>query len=120
MVAYNFQSQFAPMVESGDKRQTIRANGKRRHARVGEHVQLYTGMRTKACRKLITPDPVCKRSDPVFITCGIGAPAVMVAGEYVRDLNAFARRDGFADFDAMFAWFQKTHGLPFDGTLIGW
>lgn len=36
MVAYSFQSRFAPAVESGRKRQTIRAVGKRRHARQGE------------------------------------------------------------------------------------
>lgn len=58
MPAYNFQKQFAPLVESGQKRQTIRAIGKRRHARPGESLQLYTGQRTKACRKLISPDPV--------------------------------------------------------------
>lgn len=59
MPAYNFRKQFAPLVESGQKRQTIRTIGKRRHARAGEPLQLYTGQRTKACRKLFSPDPEC-------------------------------------------------------------
>lgn len=57
MVAYSFNQQFAAPIESGRKRQTIRAP-RRRHAQVGERLQLYTGMRTKACR-LIRDDVVC-------------------------------------------------------------
>ena len=67
MPAYNFQKQFAPLVESGQKRQTIRAIGKRRHARPGESLQLYTGQRTKACRKLISPDPECVSVQAVYM-----------------------------------------------------
>lgn len=52
MVAYNFQARFAPDVAAGRKLQTIRAEGRRAHAKAGDRVQLYTGMRTKACRKL--------------------------------------------------------------------
>lgn len=57
MVAYSFNKRFAEPIETGQKRQTIRAP-RRRHARVGEQLQLYTGMRTKACR-LIRDDVVC-------------------------------------------------------------
>ena len=71
MPAYTFQSRFAPLVASGEKRQTIRAIGKRRHAAVGDRIQLYTGMRTKACRKLVTPDPVCTFAAAVYICHGI-------------------------------------------------
>jgi hypothetical protein len=56
MPAYNFQKQFAPLVQSGEKRQTIRTLGKRSHAQPGNKLQLYTGMRTKQCRKLVDPD----------------------------------------------------------------
>jgi hypothetical protein len=58
MVAYSFQKQFVPAIISGKKRQTIRAFGKRRHAYVGEPIQLYVGMRTKQCAKII-PDQIC-------------------------------------------------------------
>lgn len=55
MAAYNFQKRFATLIESGDKNHTIRRIGKRRHASPGEAIQLYTGMRTKFCRKLLDP-----------------------------------------------------------------
>ena len=51
MPALNFQEQFAAAVESGEKRQTIRSERKR-PIKVGDTLYLYTGMRTKRCRKL--------------------------------------------------------------------
>lgn len=58
MVAYSFQAMFCPPIVDRIKRQTIRALGARRHAREGEDVQLYRGMRTKHCAKII-PDVRC-------------------------------------------------------------
>lgn len=66
MVAYSFKKQFIKPVQAGlgildpspenslitPKRQTIRAIGKRRHAREGENIQLYYGMRTKQCTSI--------------------------------------------------------------------
>jgi hypothetical protein len=63
MVAYSFNRRFVPAIESGIKSQTIRAP-RRRHARPGERLQLYSDMRTKACR-LIRDDVVCARLDEV-------------------------------------------------------
>ena len=63
MVAYSFNTAFVRHVEDRSKRQTIRLPRKR-HARPGEDVQLFTGMRTKRCRKII-PDPVCVGIDEV-------------------------------------------------------
>ena len=118
MVAYNFQKQFAPLVERGEKTQTIRALRKTRHARVGERVQLYTGMRTKACRKLVEPDPVCVAVERVVIDQFV----VLVDGRALskRAANDFAKADGFLDFPAMRDWFKRTHELPFEGVLIKW
>ena len=53
MPLLGFKKQFAPLVEEGQKRQTIRAkrrDGRNPHA--GETLFLYTGLRTKSCRKL--------------------------------------------------------------------
>jgi hypothetical protein len=72
MVAYNFKPQFAPLVEAGTKLQTIRAERRSRHAAPGEAIQLYTGMRTKACRKLLTPDPICQSVEPLLIHYELG------------------------------------------------
>lgn len=120
MVAYNFQSWLAPKVESGEKRQTIRTQGKRCHARKGDALQLYTGMRTKACRKLLAHDPVCTFSGEVFITVGFGSPRVLIVGEPAPSPEAFAMADGFNSFDDMLQWFFKMHGVPFAGVLIKW
>ena len=125
MPAYNFQSQFAEAVARGDKCQTIRANGKRRHASPGERLQLYTGMRTKACRKLVTPDPVCVStlrvelvsSNVARFSCFLEIDRVRLSQEQE---DAFAQADGFSSFYDMVEWFKKTHGLPFEGVLIRW
>lgn len=58
MVAYTFQAHFAAAVAAGEKALTIRTIGRRRRARISERVQLYTGQRTRGCRKLVDPDPV--------------------------------------------------------------
>lgn len=53
MPALNFKKRFEPMIESGDKRQTIRAKRKDcRDPKEGQTLYLYTGMRSKGCRKL--------------------------------------------------------------------
>lgn len=120
MAAYNFQKQFAPLVENGKKRQTIRAVGKRRHAKPGEPIQLYTGMRTKVCRKLITPDPVCVE---VSLLCiHLGHPRATVNGQIIegKALDNLAKADGFNTAEEMREWFSTVHGLPFHGLIIKW
>lgn len=116
MVAYNFQAQFADAVASGEKRQTIRALRQNGHAKPGDRVQLYTGLRQKGARKLIDPDPICS----VSTYCAIREDGITLGNHPRIDLDEFARRDGFSDFDAMKAWFRDNHGLPFVGRLIGW
>lgn len=117
MVAYNFQTRFADQISAGTKTQTIRAIGKRRHAREGERLQIYTGMRTKVCRKLLAPDPVCVRAEMITISRdGVHYPQ---GGECMTPC-VLARRDGFASFQEMLDWFERTHGLPFTGILIKW
>lgn len=117
MVAYNFQAQFAEDVRTGKKRQTIRAPRKDgRHAKQGDKVQLYTGMRTKFCRKL--REAVCHDA----CTIRIEADKIWTLNpqELHDDLDGFAQLDGFASWEEMRDWFDKTHGLPFTGVLIRW
>lgn len=124
MVAYNFQERFAPLIESGKKCQTIRRIGKRRHARCDEPIQLYTGMRTQACRKIIEPDPVCVMTEPIKVFTRGLAFRVPRTEDLWRlldvDLDDAAREDGFVGWDEMRSWFSSTHGLPFVGLLIRW
>ena len=120
MVAYNFQAWKAPKVESGESRQTIRAWGKRRHAVPGELLQLYTGLRTKACRKLINPDPPCILASPVFMRNFGGIVLINVEGKLVTGAEQLAIDDGFYTLGDFIKFFRKTHGFPFEGILIKW
>lgn len=118
MVAYSFKQQFAPAVESLVKQQTIRG-ARKRHAVPGEPVQLYTGMRTKACRKLVEPDPICVGTEPLEI---LADGSVMVGGQIIagQELERLAIADGFADEQAFIEFFSTAYGLPFSGVLIKW
>ena len=118
MVAYNFKQQFVPLIETGAKRQTIRSSRKR-HTQLGEAMQLYTGMRTKACRKLITPDPICISIEPLLMDDALG---IKLNDRWLtRDaLTRLALADGFADWDECLHFFSAVHGLPFEGMLIKW
>lgn len=121
MVAYNFQRELAPKVESLQKRQTVRAHGRRRHARPGDALQLYTGQRTRSCRKLL--DATCTAVADVIIDRDENAlPRIHIAGQKLDALEAyaFAKADGFTSAEAMIQWFEQQHGLPFDGVCVQW
>lgn len=114
MVAINFSDQFAEPVERGEKRQTIRRGKK---CKPGDPLQLYTGQRTKACRKL--KDAVCK--DVTYV--GLTASGVTLGDirRFPRDIDEFARLDGFADYAAMWKWFSERYGTnSFTGYVIRW
>ena len=119
MVALNFQKQFAALVESGAKRQTIR-HPRKIPFKVDDPLQLYTGMRTKNCRKL--GEAKCTAVKKILLTCTSIERLVIIDGDVlgIGGKHTFARADGFANIIEMFDWFEKTHGLPFDGVLIKW
>lgn len=116
MVAFNFQQQFAAPIQSREKCQTIRQT---RRAKVGDSIQLYTGMRTKNCRKLVEEDPICVCVDYVAIR-----PGYLTVGDvnkHPRDIDEFARLDGFASYAAMHRWFAERYGTDhFVGYLHRW
>lgn len=126
MPALNFKAEFADQVKTLQKRQTIRARGKRRPPRVGEPLMLYTGMRQVGCHKLL--DAVCTSVEPISISIrsrivqvprlyGIGPCFVSLDDD---EIEALAKADGFDSGDAFFAWFGKHHGDTFSGYLIKW
>ena len=119
MAAYNFQKQFAPLIRAGTKTQTIRPVGKRRHARPGEPIQLYTGMRTRACRKILTDDPVCLAVSPIALDF-TAEPRIVVDGAAVEpsQLDAFARADGFASLDEMREFFVGQYDAVAENMLL--
>ncbi len=74
-------------------------------------------MRSKACRKL--REVKCKSAERIQIRVANMAVGSR-PGSTGAQCNAMAVGDGFADFGEMLAWFEKTHGLPFEGLLIRW
>ena len=125
MPVLNFQKQFAGAVKSGKKRQTIRAPRKY-PIKKGDTLYLYTGMRTKKAVKL--NEVVCRSTWVIKINEN-GYNLQNDLGQFwivsnrqnhILIMNSFAQSDGFKDWDDMIRWFEKTHGLPFKGTLIEW
>jgi len=133
MVAYSFHKMFAEPVASLRKRQTIRAE-RRRHARPGEPVQLYTAMRTRQCRKLLDVDPICLDVAPISLVIDANHEQLLAA-VYLRgcplnnvEIEQLAWDDGFGG--ALFVdkarlhmgrWWLNAHSAgQFDGVLIRW
>lgn len=121
MVAYSFKRQFAEPILAGTKQQTIRAD-RRRHARPGEELQLYTGMRTKQCK--LIGRATCVAVVPVMLN--FAEYGVVKIGDTVLFSDArmqeFARCDGFASWAAMRDFWHENHpgSDQFEGVLIRW
>lgn len=139
MVAYSFKSRFAEPILAGTKRQTIRADRKR-HARPGEEIQLYTGMRTRQCKLIARA--ICNNISRIHIMFPMPHEKAYVGGILVndhnnpggnpdepsvdywkpRELDAFAQRDGFKNWPDM-TQFWRERGedyLDWFGVLISW
>lgn len=116
MPALNFKKQFANKVENGEKTQTIRATRKRPF-RYGDKLYLYTGLRTKYCKKI--GESVCHNIEEVeILSNGVMKLSGQVLNRAQRD--EMATRDGFDNWNDMWLWFRDTHGFPFHGQLIQW
>jgi hypothetical protein len=126
MAAYNFQERFVGPILSGTKTQTIRPVGKRRHAKPGERLQLYTGMRTASCRKILEEDPVCLQVQSVelnFLPTDVSNWLIAVDGQFLlrEAFDEFASRDGFNSIEEMAETFRKLYdGARDDMLLITW
>ena len=122
MVAYSFKDRFEVPIQEGWKTQTIRGP-RERHARPGEMLQLFVAMRTAQCRK-ICPDVRCTDVLKVVIEFDEDGfiDRIETDGVPVRDLDAFAQRDGFRDADEMSAFWAEQHGplRVFQGVIIEW
>ncbi|KQI69408.1 hypothetical protein AN189_03020 [Loktanella sp. 3ANDIMAR09] len=117
---------FAADVEDGTKRRTVRADRKdgRPHARVGDRLKLYTGMRTPQCRLLgeatvIAIDRIRIEPTEMWLN-GTRLHSIIHDRSAPQTDNEFAQADGFEGFTEMADWFHDTHGLPFEGSVIYW
>lgn len=128
MVMFNFKSRFVMPIELGTKTQTIRSP-RRRDARPGDALQLYTGPRFQP-RKI--GEARCTaagaitlnlNTGQVFITWGAGSALRGVSiFRHGSDLDAFAVRDGFEDWDDLRQFWRETHDAErqFQGRIAVW
>lgn len=106
MPAFNFQSRFAPLVQSGRKKTTIRG----REVKVGSTAYLFTGQRTRACVRLgqgeivsCTPIKLGWREN--------GCPFVQLRSKRLNTvtMHQMAVSEGFGGTCEMVNWFEMTY-----------
>jgi hypothetical protein len=137
MVAYSFQRRFvAPIclglgrhVPAGfnhattAKLHTIRAPRKR-HARPGEMLQLYYAQRTKHCLSIGVARCTEVKPIEIFVVPSGLVGFVEIDGHRLADraaLDAFARSDGFEDWNDMLEFWRDQHAVvSFKGVIIHW
>lgn len=116
----NFKKEFAPGVESGEKRQTIRRNRKDgKRPKPGDTVKCYTGLRTRTAR-LLRAAPV---EECLSVRMHIDDGVIIIDGRKLNfgEANAFARADGFPTPIAMRKWFKDQYMTDdFEGLCIRW
>lgn len=119
MAVLMFKERFAPLVESGEKRQTIRPPRKR-PIKVGDSLSLrkWSGRAYASKQTILRDGEKCIAVRSVVMQ----TDRVTVDGwsQSMDWLDSFARADGFANYGDMLKWFNETHGLPFEGVLICW
>lgn len=134
MVAYSFQPSFLAPIAAREKQQTIRLVRKR-HARSGEAIQLFTGPRMRPTR---LGAATCLQAQDVRLdfsghTVVLDDAITIEAGADFAALDAFAIRDGFrppvhvaargvSAWEYMAHWWRYTHpDTPiFRGVLVDW
>lgn len=116
---FNFQKQFAPKVEAGEKRQTVRAfRADGRLPRIGDTAKCYTGLRTSGARLLMAA-PVVKMSK-VLLDFEERVMALDGGRLDAAESEQFAKADGFESFAAMLQWFRSNHkAAAFEGMFEG-
>jgi hypothetical protein len=120
-----FKPQFAPLVESGVKRQTIRPTPKR-IPKVGDHESWreWTGkpyrspQRELARVELTGVESFKLEETPYEILVSLPDRPLKGGLIPIDEWNSFAKADGFNSMSDMVFWFESTHGLPFTGILI--
>lgn len=117
MPALNFMKKWAPDVEAGIKRCTIRKKRKDdQDPKPGQTLFLYTGMRTKCCRKL--REDICLESVPILID----QSGTRLNGLSLHPVDEYklAKADGFKSVREYLDFFLKGAGTQFEGFLIKW
>lgn len=118
-IVRTFKPQFAPLVEAGTKLQTVRPVPKRM-PEAGDQISLRTwsALPYRSKQRRLREGMIERVRELILHATG----QIELAGRYLTtpEMEAFARADGFADLEALLAWFRAEHGLPFTGILIEW
>lgn len=136
MVAYSFKRRFVTRIQVGlgqiehipatefiPKRQTIRAVGKRRHAKPGEILQLYHGMRSSKCFKI--GDARCVAVDEIRLFMRSEIIEIRRSDSFSSlidkpgALDSFACDDGFEDWADMRQFWREEHASKRLGAFVG-
>lgn len=116
MVAFNFMPCFASDVERGRKINTMR-RGKQR-CKVGQEIQLYTGQRTRKCRKLGRGICIKAVKARVFENeVYLEKYGVLFA---IGHKNKFARSEGFKTWKDLIAFFTPNPRKEWKGFYYRW
>lgn len=122
MPSVKFQSRFAPLVQVGQKTQTIRPERKR-PIKVGDRLLLDT-WKGKPYRSKVRRLGEGVVVSVLRIQIGLGTLRHIVHLDGTRlmadELLTLARADGFRDAKELLDWFEETHRLPFSGVVISW
>jgi len=119
-----FKPQFAGLVESCAKLQTIRPVPKRM-PKAGDTISLraWTGLPYRSKQRVLLESKIaevglCHIEDRgvILYDCKF-EPTAFLVDDYA---DRFAWRDGFKDWPEMRDWFKRVHGLPFSGIIIYW
>lgn len=116
---------FIDKILSGEKRQTIRrASPKWANVKEDDKLTLYTGLRTKACRKLgeavvesITPIEIKTKAYQMGIMGAVSLANKNLKPCKILDL---AEADGFLYIDDFFEFFNEHYGEDFNGVIVKW
>lgn len=118
MVAFNFKEDFAPKIEAGEKISTIRKTAR---CKPGDLMQLYTGQRTKKCRKIgekkcIAVVEICINRDTLwsFPKRRSEDKPLPIPNRRLHEM------EGFLNMEEMLKFFEDHYGLPFTGFWHVW
>lgn len=122
MPVLNFKSQFVLKIQCREKTHTIR-DKRKIPIEVGDKLYLFTGMRTKHCKRILTDPVICTKVEEIEIIADadIHAPGAVWIDRQMLDNDEkeqLARRDGFENFADMIRFWDGR--LPFVGDIIHW
>ena len=110
-----FKPQFAGLVESGAKLQTVRPTPKR-IPKPGDLISLrcWTGKPYRSKQRVLREATITYVGFVRIERRAFWRNGVFGCG------HEFALADGFKDYPSLSEWFEAEHGLPFEGIVICW